>query len=430
MARKVFISVLGTGNYQECTYTKDDFKSTARFVQQSILEYHKKKGSAEKKNAQEGTFWAETDCVYILLTKGARDQNWEVCKDIKGNVVNEKGLRKVLVEMKTKGDLNARIEDIDIKDGKNEEELWDIFTTIYNVIEDGDKIYFDLTHGFRYLPMLVLVFGNYVKFMKNAEIKAITYGNFEMSNRGKDPAPIIDLLPLSKLQDWTFATAQFLKTGNVDKLKDLMQPDSSNYMKYMGEFIDNMVFCRQQDVYDCTKSLGKADPESINFGNIPITLANNIVGKIEKSVGNFCIKESDCYNSIIAAKWLYEKMQYQAAITMLQEGIITILCNEMKWKVNKKKYRETVRSAFEKHFIEKNNNGEKNFSYPNDVNKKDVDNVYNIIKGDIIDIYCELRYIRNDFNHAGMVNQPIPRRRLKTRIKNVIDKIVVYYNLQ
>ena len=51
-------------------------------------------------------------------------------------------------------------------------------------MQDGDELYFDLTHGFRYLPMLVMVLINYSKFLKyaaekykDAQTKAIDRAN-------------------------------------------------------------------------------------------------------------------------------------------------------------------------------------------------------------------------------------------------------------
>jgi hypothetical protein len=39
MSRKVFISVLGTGFYDKCIYTTNDFQSTeTRFIQQATIE--------------------------------------------------------------------------------------------------------------------------------------------------------------------------------------------------------------------------------------------------------------------------------------------------------------------------------------------------------------------------------------------------------
>ena len=60
MARKVFISVLGTGFYNECfyTYKEEDFESSSlRFIQEATLSLI----GADK--------WDSSDHVLILVTK-------------------------------------------------------------------------------------------------------------------------------------------------------------------------------------------------------------------------------------------------------------------------------------------------------------------------------------------------------------------------
>ena len=148
MPRKVFISILGTSFYRECTYTDGDtqFKSSpTRFIQQASLELV---GAKE---------WTEEDKVVIFLTQNARKDNWEktiVERKPLGKDTPEpyKGLEAVLQEM----DLKAQVEDKDIKDGMNKEEIWEVFQTIYDTLQEGDELHLDLTHSFRFLPMLLL----------------------------------------------------------------------------------------------------------------------------------------------------------------------------------------------------------------------------------------------------------------------------------
>ena len=87
----------------------------------------------------------------------------------------------------------------DIKDGKDTDEIWEIFDVIYNEINDGDELFLDITHAFRYLPMLLTVLINYSKFLKKITVKSITYGNFMAEG---DLKPIMDLTSISVLQDY------------------------------------------------------------------------------------------------------------------------------------------------------------------------------------------------------------------------------------
>ena len=66
-SRKVFISILGTGNYKPCSYRQGDFTSTeTRFIQEATLDFLRKRSE-----------WCATDAAYIFLTPTARTANWQ-----------------------------------------------------------------------------------------------------------------------------------------------------------------------------------------------------------------------------------------------------------------------------------------------------------------------------------------------------------------
>lgn len=140
MARRVFISVLGAGLYESCKYTTNNFSSTeTRFIQQATLEYL---------NAQE---WSVDSKAFFLLTDKARTTNWIVEGEQRYDknkeiIVPYKGLKKVLESTQ----LPFLCEEIFIPDGKDDAEMWTIFETTFNLLKEGDELYFDLTHSFRY----------------------------------------------------------------------------------------------------------------------------------------------------------------------------------------------------------------------------------------------------------------------------------------
>jgi len=203
MSRRVFITVLGTNNYAPCHYVGRKNGQVIKsdeicFVQEATLRL------IEAKN------WDSSDIGYVLLTNVSKMTNWldNGHVDWKTKMpIESYGLKSILNAM----NLPFNINPLDIPDGKNEDEIWTIFHDLFGNLEEGDDLYFDLTHGFRYLPMLVLVFGNYAKFLKNVKIAHISYGNYEARNIDSNEAPIVDLLSLSILQDWTSAAIANLK---------------------------------------------------------------------------------------------------------------------------------------------------------------------------------------------------------------------------
>ena len=169
MGRRVFLSVLGVAFYETCQYRKDDFTgSETLFVQKSLLEYLQ----------QQENWGGENDLVLMLLTDLARKNNWDknlktrFCAKLQKEVAYQ-GLEKILLDM------NLSYQDIAIPDGKDSEQMWEIFEVIFDELQEGDELYLDITNSFRYLPMLLVVLVNYAKLLKNVKVKAIFYGNYE-----------------------------------------------------------------------------------------------------------------------------------------------------------------------------------------------------------------------------------------------------------
>lgn len=335
MARKVFMSVLGTGFYSECTYVGVNTRTQTRFIQEATLNEIGAKG------------WNSEDSAYVFITDRSETDNWIVKDNCRTNLRSKEieqynGLQKVLDDMS----LPCTVESVKIKDGKDENEMWDIFNTIYGCIHDGDELYFDLTHAFRYLPMLVLVLGSYAKFLKNVKIAYISYGNFDSrtkcaDNPDRDEAPIVDLLPLSILQDWAFAAGQFIKSGNVEEIvklceneflplvkasrgKDVAATALRYYTKVLNSTIQDFRFCRGISLIDSDNIISLRQ-STLDLGASMIDSLNPLLGKIVESFGDFD-DYSSVNNAYRAAVWCYNKGMFQQSATILQETVVTFFC--------------------------------------------------------------------------------------------------------
>lgn len=335
MARKVFMSVLGTGFYSECTYVGVNTRTQTRFIQEATL---------NEIGAKE---WTSEDRAYVFITDRSETDNWIVKDNCRTNQRSKEseqyyGLKKVLYDMS----LPCTVESVKIKDGKDENEMWDIFNTIYGCLQDGDELYFDLTHAFRYLPMLVLVLGSYAKFLKNVKIAYISYGNFDSrtkctDNPDRDEAPIVDLLPLSILQDWTFAAGQFIKSGNVEEIvklceneflplvkasrgKDVAATALRYYTKVLNSTIQDFRFCRGISLIN-SDNIISLKRSTLDLGESMIDSLNPLLGKIVASFGDFDDYAS-INNAYKSALWCYNKGMFQQSATILQETVVTFFC--------------------------------------------------------------------------------------------------------
>ena len=353
MARKIFISVLGTGFYEPCKYTKGSFvSSNTRFIQQATLEYLKVSTNWTTRNADDEVI----DRVIILLTKGAKEFNWSQSKrtnKITGQEEDYMGLEQILQDM----NLPCPVEAIDIPDGKNEEEMWAIFNSVYKTLRSNDELYFDLTHSYRYLPMLVLVLSNYAKFLKGVKVKHISYGNYEARDTASNEAPLMDILPLTMLQDWTFAAADLIQNGNIEKLQELKKDNAlipllrkrgqknidkrlaegylDGYIHALKGFLDDMKLCLAPNILsgvtinrimDCHEQVSEVFQQVI----APLP---PIIDRIQESMERFEITNTmhpeSIQNGYEAAKWCYDHQLYQQAITILDENITTDFCQRL-----------------------------------------------------------------------------------------------------
>ncbi|HIC96177.1 TPA: TIGR02221 family CRISPR-associated protein [Candidatus Bipolaricaulota bacterium] len=137
-------------------------------------------------------------------------------KDRGGNVILCEGLGTRLALI----NISARVKEVRIPSGKNEQEIWDIFSTIVNEIEEKDELYLDITHAFRSLPLLATVIINYLKVMKNIQVRAISYGAMEavgdiwtvkQIDIEQRDIPVFNLLPFDQLLDFPSLTGGGIK---------------------------------------------------------------------------------------------------------------------------------------------------------------------------------------------------------------------------
>lgn len=430
MGKKLFISFLGASMYEDCIYydNQHDYPKTL-FIQEATL----RQIGAEN--------WKETDSVKIFLTDLAYENNWD--RNIhsrinyKKEVVPYVGLEKIIDDMHLACDTTPVTH---VPLGKNEDELWQIFNLIYDQIEEGDELYIDLTHAFRYLPMLLLVLSNYAKFLRNVTIKHISYGSYE----GRDPktnrAPIIDLLPLSKLQDWTTAASEFIKYGDaeglnrltednlndifVDKSRTAEEKKQAGIVKSFTSALNNYslerITCRGKDIVESKASKSLSRQIAAIEGKLNQDTGLKPLNPIFKEIGKTIMtSDSSLDNCLDAAKWCYKKHMYQQAITLLEEGIITFFCERHGIAINDKYLRKLIVSAFS---IKRNNTSEKEW----DVEDGEKDKMRELLSDKLLsnaqlaNCFGDVINLRNDYNHANFRNE---NRKAPTIIDTIKDEI-------
>lgn len=218
--RKVFISFLGTGLYREAVYEFAGKRpAPTRFVQEALV-WHLCRD------------WSAEDQVIVFCTEGAKEANW-LNKEEKDEPVQ--GLKTTLHRLKEAEGLQVNIQEtILISEGFNESQVWEIFQTVYDVLEEEDEIYFDITHSFRVIPLFATVLFNFAKVMKRTTLRGVYYGAFEALGPGylldkKHPnpsdrvCPIVDLIQVVALQQYTAVAHELEQYGRIKGLNELLR---------------------------------------------------------------------------------------------------------------------------------------------------------------------------------------------------------------
>lgn len=439
MGRKVFVSVLGVGFYGECIYKRGDFESEkTRFIQQATLEMLTNNDS-----------WTAEDQGYILLTEGARVNNWVVDGNVRINKATNSeetylGLKETIHEM----NLPFAVEGINIPVGNNEDEIWQIFDMVFGKLQDGDELYFDITHGFRYLPMLVLVLGNYAKFLKRVTVRSITYGNFESADKALCPpvAPIIDITSFSALQDWTFSGASFVEQGHVRNFTEsisLSLGNSSLVSKKLIEYVRKL----NKDLNTFEEQIATCRGNELFSGN-NVCEAKELIGKVigQSYIPRPLLKILDVINDAIipfdkdtidnlrsSIIWCKRYKLIQQGYTLCQESIITYICmqlNELNpYKTEERgdrRYRDYWSAILGMSVGDAKNEG----SWKGDVAKNmklsrslfNMEWVREARKG-----YDRIKQKRNQLNHAGFTGKVPSHDIIKSFDKN-IDWCVSFFD--
>lgn len=425
MSRRVFLSVLGVAFYETCRYRKDDFTgSETLFVQKSLLEYLQ----------QQENWGGDSDLVLMLLTDLARKNNWDknlktrFCAKLQKEVAYQ-GLEKILLDM------NLSYRDIAIPDGKDSDEMWEIFEVIFDELQDGDELYLDITNSFRYLPMLLVVLVNYAKLLKNVKVKAIFYGNYEARDKESNIAPIMDLLPLSVLQDWTLAASDYLRYGQVEKLFELSESSLlpilrntetrtkdaeklRSFVTKLKEMVEERTTCRGYAIVG-SKNVRKLKCTASEIQKVTIVQLRPIFEKIKQSLNDFDAKEN-VLNCIKAAKWCCDNKLYQQATTMLEEGLGTFLCCHYQLDYRKMANRDAIFGCI----------SIKTQNKDIEENKANKELVEKILADDsvwgnkaFVTILQKILELRNDYNHAGFKKNPFSAQKVIETIEELLDGI-------
>jgi CRISPR-associated DxTHG motif protein len=234
------------------------------------------------------------------------------------------------------------LEPVDIADGQNEAELWKVFEAVIEQVCEGEEIIFDITHGFRSLPFLAFLAAAYLRTVKQVNLRAVFYGNFEASDRSVQPnrAPVIDLTPFVTLLDWMTGADQFIQTGDARRLATLLNPAklerghaaaAANSLSSvsLAAFLCQP-FTLRNEARTLSQKFSAAEPMLANTTQPFRLIQQRIMDSFDKFGSG---SENDQFATLQAQLemvcWYYQNNQLVQAITLAREWLISAVTHRL-----------------------------------------------------------------------------------------------------
>lgn len=120
--------------------------------------------------------------------------------------------------------------------GMTEDEQLAIVQTISDCASEGDRVYMDVTHGLRHLPMLELQSAFLMR--PRFDTKGIYYGAFE--RKEGEAVPVVSLTGAMTINAWCCAMATLKETGNVAPLARLPGMEALRSDLLQSQFYEQM----------------------------------------------------------------------------------------------------------------------------------------------------------------------------------------------
>lgn len=421
---KAFISFLGTNDYLDCRYSlNNQHGRVVKYFQEDLVDRFCRT-------------WGPEDQIRIFTTADALTTNWQDNghRDRKTReVILNKGLGRCLKNL----GLAASVRRYDIPEGKNEAEIWTIFEQVFETLDTGDEIIFDITHGFRSIPMLFMSLIGYARLLKNITVLGIYYGAFESLGQYEEVkkmeprdriAPIFDLTSFEQLIQWTEATQSFVKNGSAREFKkladqgvnpvlqgscgkDRVAASIRDVAKGMDHITQNLLLNRGAELieydYDSIRErLTFLEKEDIFIRPFP-----PLMKEIQQKINGFV--RNDIHNGFTAVDWCLQHGLYQQAITMLQENIVTLILDSesLDWGIeaNRKAVENALKMASHKDLPYKGDPAQEPF-----VRQLIANPFVQLVASDL----DSLRTTRNDVNHGGFLTEPNKKAKKAVTILN------------
>jgi len=385
---KILISILGKGQYNK-DLKKSDYQLTKYQIEDNQPIESKLVSDILRKEI-------EFDKIYIV---GTDKSLWSVANEF----IGEEKYQKVIIPY-----------------GKNDNEFWKIFEKLTKLDVENKDIYFDITHGFRSIPIFVSTLLNFFSKVKNAKVKGVYYGIFEA--KIDNITPVVNMLPFLEMNQFIDAFSIFKKYSDGrdigliidEKFKEIPNQEKKKYGKVRElskelEFYSKAIGFSAVGLYH--KSLSNIERKIAEIEELPDNLKaiEFLIDDMKKELSVYENSKTEWDRDLKTAELLYEKNRYAQSLTILRETVLTYILEELELDSKDKDLREQKLGEL---FKEDSNR----------IQKKE-DTAY--FTKELIQLFGKIRELRNKSNHAFIAknvgNQDINNS--VNNLKNFIEEL-------
>ncbi|NJL54072.1 TIGR02221 family CRISPR-associated protein [bacterium] len=427
------ITIIGTNLYSKTTYAFDEQSNKpVKYFPDALAQYLLGQSETIEK-------------AFVIATEKAQNSNWSG-KDQNGEPNLEECFRQ----------LGIAAEVISVPNGANQDEAWQIFDAVAEKIPEDAEVIFDITHGFRNIPMLLLAVMRYLHEAQRVSIKRVYYGAYEAVERPRKQAsqspvaaeveepktPVYELTSFVTLLDWANAVEVFNRTGNStllasqlrniqdglyrannapDQLKPKALPTRlKNVADRLEKLSTALDLVRPLEVmelaHELMNQLNAAKTEFPTWAK-PFNILLEKVRETFSSLALSASKSEDADSEEVIRKkrlliqWYQEHGRYLAAALLAREWVVSLVIhqNGLPTKILDTETRRATEELL---------NGLQRFRRDKSTLQTNMR-----IEQDVLKVWVQIPDVRNDLAHCGMRKSPKPAENLSEIIQNIVQLI-------
>ena len=332
--------------------------------------------------------------------------------------------------------LGAKMEAIDIPEGRSEQELWKIFDCVTSSVGEGDSVILDITHAFRSIPMIVFAVAAYLRRTKSVTIERIVYGAYEARDEN-NRAPIFDLTPLLDLLDWLSGAEFFLQRSDASLLAERLLSTHGQAWKTQSQGdLPKHLQSVANKLQSFSQALHLARPrEVMNHANGLLQMLEKVISEAEQWAKPFAVileqirSEAEKFAHDAPDRLDKENLQKQLALIehFVEKGLwVQAILLAREWVVSWVALQRGDGDWLDKDYRE--NEIETSLgSAAQRVQKKpaQVPKWFDELpkSKEVADLWNSLTQLRNDVAHCGMRKNAAPISSIEQRVKEIPSRL-------